>query len=191
MEEIWKDIYGFPNYQVSNLGRIKNKKGKTLSQANVTNGYLIVNLCKNGKSSNKFVHRLVAMAFISNVENKPTVNHIDGNKHNNRVENLEWCTNKEQTAHALKIGLIDNKNRDWSKFAKAGQDANSKIVYQYDLNDDFINKYKSISEASRQTNTNHSNIIMCCKGQRKTAGGYKWRYKEENNGRKKRTSDLL
>lgn len=104
MKEIWKDIPNYEGlYQVSNFGNVRNKY-KKISQFN-NKGYLCVSLYKNNKKSNLRVHRLVAQAFIENKNNKKEVNHIDGNKHNNCVCNLEWVTSKENKEHAVEIGL--------------------------------------------------------------------------------------
>ncbi len=127
-EEIWKDIPDYEGiYQVSNLGNVKsldrktlvlrgtNKsfyctyKGKEIKPKISTDGYYFVNACKNGKQKPLYYHRLVALLFIPNPENKLEVNHIDGNKGNNCITNLEWCTNKENVRHAHDIGLIKPK----------------------------------------------------------------------------------
>lgn len=119
MEEIWKDIKGYEGYyQVSNQGRVKRIKdnkgtasGRILKSKSIANsGYLRVGLHTNTKSKVVSVHRLVAQAFIPNPENKPQVNHINGIKHDNRVENLEWVTPKENMQHAWKTGLISSEN---------------------------------------------------------------------------------
>ena len=108
MKEILKDIKGYEGrYQVSNLGNVKSlnyrRKGqkKILSQWNNGRGYLYVNF----SNKNYAVHRLVAETFIANIQRKEDVNHIDGNKKNNNVKNLEWCSRKENIQHAWKIGL--------------------------------------------------------------------------------------
>ena len=128
MEEIWKDIKGYEGYyQVSNLGRIKSLgryifiirnrgrqtynqivKEKILKTYKSSNGYLLVFLKKNNKTKSLFVHRAVATAFIPNIENKPQVNHKDGNKQNNCLDNLEWATHSENMQHAWKHHLIKN-----------------------------------------------------------------------------------
>lgn len=125
IKEVWRDIpewEGF--YQVSNLGNVRSLdrdieylnngtlttlhlKGKVLKQRADEEGYMRICLAKNGRTKLYGVHRLVAQAFIPNPENKPTVNHIDGNKSNNYLSNLEWATLEEQYAHAVKTGLID------------------------------------------------------------------------------------
>lgn len=125
-EEIWKPIDGYEGiYEVSNLGRVKSLKKIVLfrfpdkkrfipdrifkKSVNVY-GYIIVSLHLNLKIKQFRVHRLVARAFIPNPENKPYVNHIDGNKQNNRVDNLEWCTAQENSIHAVKSGLLRNSS---------------------------------------------------------------------------------
>ena len=108
MNEIWKST-GFDGYEVSNLGRVR-RLHKTIPPrirklTTDTHGYLHVNLWHGGKSKHFSIHRLVAIAFIPNPENKPEVNHIDGNKLNNRVSNLEWVTSSENQRHAFDMGL--------------------------------------------------------------------------------------
>ena len=117
--KIWKDIPDYEGlYQVSNFGEVKSlpkirnvfssnyiAKERILKPALNDSGYKIVVLTKNKKSKSLRVHRLVALAFIPNLENKPQVNHKDGNKLNNHIDNLEWCTNSENEIHAYKLGL--------------------------------------------------------------------------------------
>ena len=113
----WRNIQGYENlYQVSDTGEVRSIdrtttgnrkrkiKGVVLKKTKTTTGYLAVTLCKNGKTKTKKVHRLVAMAFIENHENKPNINHIDNNPLNNNVSNLEWCTQSENIYHAYRIG---------------------------------------------------------------------------------------
>ena len=181
MIEVWKDIQGYEGYyQVSNLGRVRSldrnvqhntkhgnvalRKGKILKCKKDLDGYSIINLSKQNNRTNKKVCRLVAQAFIPNFQNKPQVNHKDGNKSNDNVENLEWVTAKENMQHALKTGLrCDIKRR--------------KRVAQYDMENNLIKIWNGIQEASKVTKANH--ITDCCKGRRNKSKGYKWRYVDE------------
>jgi hypothetical protein len=169
MEEIWKDIKGYEGlYQVSNLGRVKRligyycKTERILTPVTQKSGYNVVSLC--GKIY--LVHRLVAEAFIVNPNNLPTVDHINRVKTDNRVENLRWADYKMQSDNS------DRTNREPQK------EVLSKPVYQYTKNMTFINEYPCTWEASRQTGVNESSISRCCRGERKSAGGYVWRYKD-------------
>ena len=112
MQEIWKDIVGYEGlYQVSNLGRVKSlgntkaRKEKILLGVSISDNYLQIGLNKNGERKRYVIHRLVAEAFIPNPLNKPQVNHINGNKKDNRVENLEWWTQCENIRHSNKKHL--------------------------------------------------------------------------------------
>jgi hypothetical protein len=114
MEEIWKDILGYEGiYQISSHGRLKSlarvdckgqkRKERIISLANDVDGYKICTLSKDRVNKNVRIHRLVAQAFIENPHNLPQVNHIDSVRHNNFVENLEWCTSKQNTEHSVKL----------------------------------------------------------------------------------------
>ena len=128
--------------------------------------YAHVLLTKNARSKTTSVHRIVAMAFIPNPDNKPQVNHIDGDKKNNTVENLEWTTQSENMRHAFRLGL-----NDISKLLNA----NKRKVIRID--GDNTKLYDSVREAQDDTGVHNQNIIKVCQGKRRTAGGYQWRYK--------------
>ena len=119
---IWKDVEGFEGlYKVSNEGVVistprNGAKGKVMKQYDMKHGYREYQLRKNGKRYHTYVHRLIAQHFTPNPENKPFVNHIDGNKLNNSIENLEWVTNKENIQHAAKMGLMrSGENHPYAK----------------------------------------------------------------------------
>jgi len=184
MIEIWKEIQGYEgSFEASNLGHIKSlsryvkhPKGglkkireRILKQQNGTNGYFIVSL--NGVS--KTVHRLVASAFILNSENKAEVNHIDGNKKNNRIDNLEWATISENRFHAYKNGL---QKAPFSMLGRKGKNCpNSKSVAKILQNGEKV-FYDSLTIAQNKTKIDRSSIRRCIVGQQNHAGGYKWEY---------------
>ena len=182
-EEVWKPIKGFEGlYEVSNLGNIKSfprkytiKKEKILSSCIMNNGYLCVALSKNHKGKTYLIHRLVAETFIPNPNNYSCINHKDGNKLNNKIDNLEWCSYSYNSKEAYRIGL---KKSVWKgKFDK--ENSNSKKINQYDLEGNLIKKWNSTMEIERQLGINHSNISACCKGRYKKSNGYIWRYINE------------
>ena len=172
MQEYWGDIEEFDGlYQASNLGRIRNKKTERILKCQKNKkGYLVVGLRKNNTQITRQVHRLVAKTFIPNPENKPQVNHKDGNKEDCCISNLEWNTNGENGKHAYDTGL--RKKRIGKEHFKA------KTVEQYDLEGNLVKIWNSIADIERQLNIKHTNICMCCKGNRKTTGGYTWRYRD-------------
>lgn len=188
MQEVWKNIKGYEGlYQISNLGRIKSlprngtKPIETIKKTTVDKyGYLRVSLSNKNKRKKVLVHRLVAQAFISNPQNKPQVNHIDGNKKNNVLENLEWCTNSENMKHAYKIGLETTEQaiKNLGKYAKRGKDnPKSKRVLQYDLDGNFIKEWESMNQIERELGYRTQNICSCCQGKYKKAFNFIWRYK--------------
>ena len=151
--EVWKDIRGYEKYyQISNLGRVRsldriikdeknnrtfNIKGKIITPTDNGNGYLIIGLRKNGKRNNKYIHRLVAEAFLDKCDGQEYINHIDFNKKNNNISNLEWCTQKENINYSIKKGrYISGKketiNKINKKLIKKEQELESKILYLWD-----------------------------------------------------------
>lgn len=170
MEEIWKDIEEVKGkYQVSNLGNIKSlSRNKKMVLTQDKDGYLEIFMWKNKKKVHYRVHRLVAKAFIPNMENKAEVNHKNGIKSDNRVCNLEWVTKNENERHAYAIGL---------KHGMIGKDnPNSKSVIKYDLKMNKIATYVTIKEAGIKNNICAKSIGKCCNGKIKTSGGYIWKY---------------
>lgn len=184
-KEIWVNIPNYDGYQVSNLGRLKSlekkiwnghqyiiRKEKILKGRINTKGYIKYALYQNKKPKNLSIHRLVAEAFIPNPDNLPQINHIDGNKQNNCVDNLEWCTNGENQQHAWINGLQKKKI--------GKENHNARQIIQSDLNDNVVGEFDSIMDAVRFLNIkNGSHIVQCCKGERNKAYNYKWKYKEE------------
>lgn len=149
MEEVWKIVNDYPNYEVSNTGRVRNRKsGRLLQQKLGREGrYMSVYLCNNGHENTQRVHRLVAKAFIPNPENKPQVNHIDGNRLNNHISNLEWCTSKENNLHAIKTEL--NHPGEYQKkpirVIETGEIFNGVVECSKAIGADFRNVYQSAS----------------------------------------------
>lgn len=174
MSEIWRDIAEYKGlYEVSNIGRVRSLNyggtGKivvlTLSRTN--NGYLCCNL--SGKTH--FVHRLVAAAFLPRDLSRPHIDHIDGDRQNNCIENLRWCTAKENHNFPLAI----QRNRDAQ---------HSKPVLQYSRNMVLMAEWQSARAAERALGIAHTHIVDCCKRKPRhiTAGGFIWRYKSQNPG---------
>ena len=182
MEEVWKNIPDYDGYQVSSYGRIKSlartysKNNIILKQLKINSGYYIVNLWKNNKCTHKLIHRLVAENFIENLDNKKVVNHKDGNKLNNNVDNLEWVTMIENTKHAIKNNLISNEHINNLRNGKYS----SKKIGMYDKNMNLLKVFSSSIEAEKYLNNlgikaHSSNIRAVCTGIGKTASGYIWR----------------
>lgn len=174
MIETYKDIIGYEGkYQISNLGNVLNSRQKLIKPIVSNTGYIRIGLRNQGKKLFS-VHRLVAIAFIPNPNNKPHINHIDGIKSNNCVNNLEWVTQSENEIHAHKTGLKP-KPQYWK--GKFGINNYSSIkVQQMNKLYVVIDTHDSIREASIKCNVNESDIVKVCKGKRNTAGGYIWRY---------------
>lgn len=169
--EIWKDVVGYEGfYKVSNLGNLKSKaRGKnwnTLKSNYGYSGYLSVGLYKNKKASNFRLNRLVAEAFIPNLENKPVVNHINGIKWDNRVENLEWATHSENGIHA------------YEKLNKIAKGSGGKIVYKYNTNGEFLGKYRSAVKAGQSENIKGGTVSQVCLRKCNSAFGFVFSFEE-------------
>lgn len=163
-------------YDVFKNGMVRGVSGRLLRIHKNKNGYIQVNTWNNNKQKTFLVHRLVASAFIPNQDNLPEVNHIDGNKQNNNVTNLEWCTRSENIKHGINNGLIPSP---WKN--KKGKDhIRSKNVYQI-YGGKVINEFGSAREAARESGICYGTISNVLIGRGKTAGGYYWSYTNNQN----------
>ena len=179
MIEKWRDIANFEGlYLISNLGHVKSVERYKRNNAGTQfvnerlrvltpdkDGYLKVCLSKDGKHYVRSVHRLVAEAFIPNPDNLPVINHKNEDKQDNRVENLEWCTVQYNTMYGT--GRIRTSMKQ------------GKPVEQLDLDGNVIDEFYSMCVAAKITGVPQPNIHKVCNGVRRTAGSYKWRYKDE------------
>ena len=202
--EIWKDIEGYEGlYQISNMGRVKSVermkwcgKGyyktpeRILKARKTKNGYLLVNLWKDGKIKSYYIHRLVAQAFLDNPDNLPEVNHIDQDKTNNKVENLEFC----DRSYNVNYGTRNRKVAEKLRGRKQSEESNkkraekltnnpkiSKPVIAIDKRTGLIVEFLSAHEAERVLGISQSNITKCCKGKKKSIGGFYWMYANNND----------
>ena len=181
--EIWKDIEGYEGlYQISNHGRLKSflkdKSGKILSNVNKNGWYFTVQLTKDDQRKTARIHKLVAEAFIPNPENKREVHHADGNKQNNRADNLMWVTHKEHMLLTVREnpGNVRGMN-DYNK------NKGSKAVTQYSLDGRYIATFNGCKEASAVTGVCSRNIYQVASKTeykpsmtRKQAGGFVWAF---------------
>ena len=182
--EIWRPVNGYEYYMVSNLGKVKSLARETNNQyrfserilkrlKNNSTGYYTVNLYKDRKMKSHLVHSLVAFAFpeiCGEWFEGAVVNHKNEDKTDNRAENLEWITQKENINYGTHNQRISNKMTNGKL---------SKPVLQYDLNGVFIKEWPSANEIQRQLGYNQSNISCCCRGEYRQANGYIWKYEKE------------
>lgn len=163
--EIWRNIELFEQYSVSNFGNVRNNiTGKILKSRKHTGGYARVILCKDKKHYDRYIHRLVAQAFIPNPNNLPEVNHKDENKLNNFVENLEWCDRIYQVNYGTFKKRMIETQRMSSKQSKPVRCIETGIIYI------------SLHHAERETGILYTLICHVLNGRQKTAGGYHWEY---------------
>ena len=166
-------IKGYTNYSVDENGVIINEKNNTEKKFSLSNcGYLIVDLFSKGKRSTLLVHRIVAETFIENHERKRTVNHIDGNKLNNVLSNLEWATHSENHLHSYRE--LGRKAFMTNRFGKLNH--KSKPILMLSKDNKLEKSFDSIMEAERETGILNTSIVNCLKGKSKSAGGHLWRY---------------
>lgn len=167
---MWKDIKDYEGlYQVSTDGRVQRiyKNGKTKELKNRVGVYYSVSLCKKGIKKSYNVHRLVAETFLDQPDGKNEVNHIDGNKYNNNLSNLEWVSQKENLIHAMEI----LNHFPWGK-------APRKVKCLDKETGELIREFNSLSDASKSVGlaSARNSITLACQGYQKTAYGYKWEY---------------
>lgn len=164
--EVWKQVENYPTYEISSYGRLRKKylngKQKILKPDVINGGYLRWTLSKDGMTKRFIAHRLVAMHFIQNPNNYPDVNHIDNDRQNNHVENLEWCTPLQNAKHR------DKQNRHTP----------CKRVYQYDQHLNLIGEYRSTREAARITGFPKSCIPLWCTNKTRPKNNYIWSYEK-------------
>lgn len=191
MTEVWKPIDGYEGiYQVSSLGRVRSLdrtvqstskngkcyhvslKGRILAQSDAGKGYLKVGLRKNGEIEERYVHRLVAFAFVEGYRKGFVINHKDEDKHNNRADNLEWITQKEN----LNYGTHTLRQRETLRYAM-------KPVVMKSIDGQVIREFDCLRSAQRETGIRRDHIKACCehKNLYYTAGGYRWEYSGNKN----------
>ena len=168
----WKAIPGFKEYEASTNGDVFSYKSNLiLKKARTKNGYYKITLHENGMCRQEYVHRIIALTFLANVGLRE-VNHIDGNKANNMVSNLEWVSSSKNKIHAYKNGLMTptkNKRRT------------SKKLMQTDIAGNVVACFSTQEEAALATGVQRQNISKVITGKRNHAGGYRWKYKELSN----------
>ena len=185
MKEVWKNIDGFENeYMISNLGRVRSidrksfdyskyssYKGNVLKPQKNRNGYLYILLSRNGHKYHRYIHRLVANAFIQNPLNKKEVDHINTDKNNNAVSNLKWVTRKENVNNPItKSRLIEARKKNKTRNRKRCP------IIKYSIDLKSYTEYNCIADACNENNYDYSTVRKCCKGLRKTAYGFIWKY---------------
>lgn len=167
----WRKIPGFPNYEVSNTGFVRNGH-KIIGTQCRRDGYIKCSLTYKRFRLSTSVHRLVAMVFIPNLENKPCVNHKNCNRADNRVENLEWCTYKENNNYGDIQVRHSRSIMGHPKLGAAGRPMKPVLRIK---NNTYIGFYESCQDASRKTGVNYRHISECCLLKRRSAGGFIWR----------------
>ena len=206
--ETWKSLnfIGYPYYEISNLGNVKSLNYKRSGKEGILKpnknkqGYLQVDLCKGRKVKRFRVHKLVCLTFLENPYNLPQINHRNEIKTDNRVKNLEWVSSKEncnygtrnerigkarkgkkhseETKRKIRKTLKGKKHSEETKRKISENNPNRKPILQFTKECIFIREWDSITSINIELNIHIGGICMCCKGKRKSAGGFIWRYKE-------------
>lgn len=186
----FKDLKGYEGYYkineegvvisvdrtcVRGRGALSYLKGQIIKPRKDRYGYLNIKVSKNAIRKRTTVHRLVAINFIPNPENKPQVNHLDGNKENNHISNLEWCTGQENINHAVLNNLRGSK-KGYKIPYKVQQILRRKPVKQLSLEGEIIKIWESQIIAAEALKLQNTHISGCCKGISKTHGGFKWEF---------------
>ncbi len=165
-----KDIPGYEGlYKATVCGLVFSCRRKKFLAPDSFGPYYMVTLSVKGVGKKKKVSRIIAQTFLDNPDNLPVVNHKDGNKRNNSVNNLEWCTMKHNNIHAYETGL--------KVLPKGKDDKRSMPVLQFDRQGNFIKEYEGAKAAGRETGLNQGNITNACNGYQPTAYGFIWKYK--------------
>ena len=203
--EEWRPVNGYEGiYEISSLGRLRTlKTGHIKSPSLMRNGYYGYLLWKNNHSKFATLHRLLAIAFIPNPENKPCIDHINTIKTDNRLDNLRWCSSKENSNNPLSKIHSSNSHKgqiktpesiekwkqsrekwketeSYSAFISRLAESYSKPVIQINSEGEEIRVFQSVRAAARHIGKRPSNIFGVLSGRRKTAGGYKWKYQEQS-----------
>lgn len=173
---MWKDIEEYSGkYEVNKNGDVRNKlTRKILKQQKTRFGYMTVKLFENNHGKEYRVHRLVAVAFLPNERNKPCVHHIDHDKTNNHVSNLEWCTHKENSQHDVKDGKRVINGVWLERIRESRKPMYKPVIGVSKLTGEAI--YFENMRKVRSIGISPGDVSKCCKGKKKSAGGYKWSY---------------
>lgn len=166
--EEWKVIEDGATYEISNYGQVRNKTTSKILKPLLLSGYMVITLKMNNRKTISKIHRLVATRFLVRTNETHIVNHKDGNKLNNHVENLEWVSPSENVKHAYRIGLNKGKKNK---------------VYQYTLDNVFIREYNSPIDIENELEIPRTRILDVCEGKARTTGGYIWKYSDEYIGK--------
>lgn len=169
-----REIKGYEGlYAINENSEIINLKTKHIKHPSLGNtGYLMIDLFKNNSRKTFLVHRLMTETFLENPDNKATVNHKDGNKTNNNLNNLEWATYSENAKHSYEyLG-----RQAWLKGKYGVASGKGKPIIAYTKDGDIVRRFESIMDAQREWHILNNAIVACLKGKSKSAGGYIWRY---------------